>query len=284
MVLKRGAIVLILVCLLGLGACAAQAGSADRTRTNGTLEVHFLDVGQADCTLLRYNDHAILVDGGCRKTGDQVVRYLQAQDIHTLDYVICTHAHQDHAGGLAAVLQSFPVRQVLCPTNTYDSLSFQEFRRAAAAQHKPLRRPHIGEVLSLGPVRLTVLSPQKAYPVVNDTSIVLRADYGSTSFLLAADAEQQAEQDMLQGALPLSATVLKLGHHGCNSSSSAAFLQAVSPQYAVISVGKQNKYGYPDAEVISRLKTARVQIYRTDQQGNILCTSDGQHLRFFTQR
>lgn len=282
--MKRGAIVLILVCLLSLSGCAAQATPADNTRVSGTLEVHFLDVGQADCALLRYDDHAILVDGGCRKTGDQVVRYLQTQDIRKLDYVICTHAHQDHAGGLAAVLRAFPTRQVLCPTSAYDSRSFRDFRRAAAAQHKSLRRPHVGEVFSLGPVCLTVLSPRRTYPVVNDSSIVLRVDYGSTSFLLAADAEQQAEQDMLLGTLPLSATVLKLGHHGCSSSTSAAFLQAVSPQYAVISVGRQNKYGYPDEEVISRLEDAGVQIYRTDQQGTILCVSDGRHLRFSTQR
>lgn len=269
-------LILILVLLCG---CTAPAPTV-----TGELTVHFLDVGQADCTLLQCDGETLLIDGGNVEDSDRVVAYLLDQNVTKLDYVVCTHAHEDHVGGLPAVLAVFETANLWCPVTDYDSRCFEDFLYYADQQNLSLTCPDPGSTYALGDAEITVLGPVSEYDETNNTSIVLRVDYGETSFLFTGDAERQVEQDILDAGFDVSATVLKAGHHGSSTSNSYRWLREVSPVYTVIPVGADNAYGHPHEEVLSRLQDADVTVYRTDLQGHIVCRSDGSRVTFSTQK
>lgn len=251
---------------------------------NGTLSIHFLDVGQADCILLLCDGHAMLIDGGNQADADFVTSYLLLQGVTDLEYVVCTHAHEDHVGGLPSVLNAFSVQHVLCSVENYDSQIFTRFCDAVKAQNLSLEVPSDGDTFNLGQAHVTVLGPIQTYPDTNNMSLVLRIEYGQTSFLFMGDAESDAENDLLNSNADLSATLLKVGHHGSDTSTSYVFLREVMPQYAVISVGAGNSYGHPDDAVLSRLHDADAQVLRTDESGCIIAVSDGKTLQMTTQQ
>ena len=246
------------------------------------LNVHFIDVGQADAALLTCGGQAMLIDGGNVDDSSLVVSYLENQGISHLDYVLCTHAHEDHVGGLSGPLNTCTVSHVLAPVTEYDSKAFEDFSKYTQAQGLSIEVPTPGDTFSLGQAQVTILGPVKEYEDTNNTSIVLRVDYGQTSFLFTGDMERQAEEDLLQAGCQLEATVLKVGHHGSDTSTSYPFLRAVMPQYAVISVGAGNSYGHPSEDTLSRLSDADVTVYRTDQQGTVVAYSDGTQVTFQT--
>ena len=247
------------------------------------LAVHFIDVGQADCALLQCGGANMLIDGGNVADSSLVVSYLEGLEVEQLDYVICTHAHEDHVGGLSGPLNTCRVLQVLAPVTEYDSKAFEDFANYTAAQGLSISVPEADTSFSLGEATVTVLGPRREYQETNDTSLVLRVDFGETSFLFTGDAEREAEADLLEAGCPLDATVLKVGHHGSETSTSYPFLREVMPQYAVISVGADNSYGHPDEAVLSRLRDAGATVYRTDLQGTVIAISDGTQVVFSTE-
>lgn len=248
------------------------------------LTIHFLDVGQADCALLACDGNYMLIDGGNVEDGSLLVSYLQKQGVQELAAVVCSHAHEDHVGGLPSALAVFPTKAVYAPTRTYSSQCFDDFVYYADQQDITITIPSPGDTFSLGSARVTVLGPVKSYADTNNTSLVLRIDYGSTSFLFTGDMEADAERDLLDAGKNLKVDVLKVGHHGSNTSSCYPFLYTVDPDYAVISVGTGNSYGHPHEEPMSRLEDADVTIYRTDTMGAIVCRSDGKTVTFETEK
>ena len=198
--------------------------------------------------------------------------------------MVCTHAHEDHVGGLAGALNYASVDTVYCPVTEYDSRAFANFVSYTEKQGRHIEVPSAGDSFPLGSAAVTVLGPVREYEETNDTSIVLRVVYGETSFLFTGDAEADAERDMIDAGVELESTVLKVGHHGSSTSTSYPFLREVAPAYAVVSCGKNNSYGHPHEETMSKLRDADVTVYRTDMQGTIVATSDGKTVSFATER
>lgn len=269
---------------LALSACSgADAPSAPLPDGEG-LTVHFIDVGQADAALVVCDGEAMLIDGGNVEDSSLIYAYLQEQDISTLKYIVGTHAHEDHMGGLAGALHAARAETAFCSTVENDSKFFQNFTAALAEQGKSITVPEIGSTYSLGNAEFQFVGPVQETDDLNNMSLVLRLVYGDTSFLFTGDAGRSEESDMLDAGFALSATVLKVGHHGSEGSTSYPFLRTVAPQYAVISCGAGNSYGHPHEAALSRLRDADVTLYRTDLQGTILCKSDGQTVSFTTEK
>lgn len=254
------------------------------TESYSGLSVYFLDVGQADAALLLTDGHAMMIDGGNRGDSSLIVSFLRRQGVTHLDVVVCTHAHEDHVGGLAAAVAECSVDTVYAPVTSDETKVFQKFQKHVEEQGCGLTVPQAGDSFYLGDARVQFLSPVAHVEDVNDSSLVLRVDYGETSFLFTGDAERAAELQIVEGGADLSATLLKVGHHGSQSSTSYAFLREVMPQYAVISVGENNSYGLPDEVVLSRLLDAGTVIYRTDQVGTVCCRSDGAEISVSTEK
>lgn len=254
------------------------AVSPAQPRPQGLLKVHFIDVGQADSIFIQAPDgKAILVDGGNNADGDLVVRYLKDQGVKELAAVVATHPHEDHIGGLDIVTKSFPAAAVYMPAATTTTETFKDFITAVNASRAKRIQAKAGVKLAAGEqVTAQFVAPVgSGYEDLNDWSAVLRLAFGGTSFLLTGDAEAVSEKQMVSSGQELKSTLLKVGHHGSQSSTSAAFLKAVSPKYAVISVGAGNDYGHPDPDTLARLDQAGVKVYRTDEAGTIVATSDG---------
>ncbi len=276
-------ICLLSALLLALTACAPLTGGPVPP-AEGTLAVHFLDVGQGDAALLLCDGEAMLIDGGNVEDSSLVAAYLKAHEVTSLSYIVCTHAHEDHVGGLSGALHAAAVGTALSPVREYDSKAFRDFVKYTKAQGKALTIPSPGDRFSLGSAQVEVLAPLRDYEETNNTSLVLKVTHGAVSFLFMGDAERLSEGALLEAGLDLGATVLKVGHHGSESSTSYPFLRAVMPKYGVLSVGEGNSYGHPHQEVLSRLRDADVTVYRTDLQGHIIAVSDGKQVTFTTQR
>ncbi len=266
----------------GAPVSAAQGDTGGGGSASGTLEVYFFDVGQGDSELIRLpGGENILIDAGTSSTEDELVDELRSLGAETLDLVVATHPHADHIGGMAAVIDAFDVRQVVMPrvseSDTPTTKTYENLLRSIADKGLTITPAEPGdELLSSGGAVLTVLAPNgEDYGDLNNYSVVLRLTYGEDSFLFTGDAEEESEEEMLSLDWPLTATVLKCGHHGSETSTSPAFLDAVSPQYAVISCGVDNDYGHPDAVTLEKLEAAGAEVFRTDRQGTILASTEG---------
>lgn len=278
------AAILLIITILGLAGCGltdpiyTTTGSTAPTQEATTLTVHFIDVGQADCALLECEGEYMLIDGGNVEDSSLVVSYLEQQGVTKLESVVCTHAHEDHVGGLAEVLATFETGAVYAPTRTYASNCFDDFVYYADQQGLEIIIPNPGDVIELGSATATVMGPVQSYADPNNTSIVLMVAFKGTRFLFTGDMETQAENDMLDywgESCDWHADVLKVGHHGSDTSTGYRFLNEVMPQYGVISVGAGNSYGHPCEAPLSKLRDADVTVYRTDSLGTIVFTTDG---------
>lgn len=247
-------------------------------------EIHFLDVGQADCAIVLCDEQVMLIDGGNAGDSSLVYSYLKNNlQVDTINYVIATHPHEDHVGGIAGALNACTVERLFSPVSDYESDPFQAMVKYCDLQGVSIEDPPVGTSFFLGSSRVKVLAPLHLnYEDINDWSIVLKITYGDTSFLFTGDAGMPVEYDLLASGCDLSADVLKVGHHGSSSATSQEFLEAVDPEYAIISVGEENSYGHPHEETLENLQG--IAVYRTDETGHNICYSDGTELQFDFER
>ncbi|MFW5646991.1 MAG: MBL fold metallo-hydrolase [Acetivibrio ethanolgignens] len=250
----------------------------------GSLRVHFISVGQGNAVLAESDGHYMLVDGGDGSHSSKVISYLKEQGVKKLDYVISTHYDADHLSGILGAIKVFPTDLLLGPDYTTDTKLFSSYLKTQKELGLTSVHPASGDTYSLGSCNFTILAPNSTgYSDENDYSIALRLVCGSTSFLLTGDAGINSEEEMLRTGLTLNSDVYLTGHHGSSTSNSEDFLEAVSPSYAVISVGRGNPYGHPHREVLASLSARGISIFRTDTQGSILIESNGKDLTFNTQ-
>ena len=237
-------------------------------------------MGQADAALVLCDGRAMLIDGGNKGDSSLIYSYLKKHEVSHLDYIIATHGHEDHVGGLAGALNYATVGTAYCSVSSYDSEAFRDFVKYLNKQGKEITIPKPGDSFNLGSAFVQIIAVNGNASDPNNTSIILRIVYGDTSFLFTGDAEREAEQAALNSGYELESSVLKVGHHGSDSSTEYVFLRQVAPKYAVISVGENNTYGHPTEDALSRLRDAEVKTYRTDLQGTIICASDGTDVSF----
>lgn len=258
------------------------AKAPDTSKPEGTLEVHYIDVGQGDATLIKCGSHAMLIDGGNNNKGTTVQLYLKKQGVESLDYVIGTHPDADHIGGLDVIVYKYNCDTVIMPDYEKDTKTYQELVDVIHDKNMKITYPVVGEQYALGEAKFTIIAPNSnSYGGnANDYSVAILLEYGKNSFLFTGDAEEASEAEMLTNGIDISADVYKVAHHGSRSASTQEFLNAVHPKYAVISCGEGNSYGHPHAEVLNRLRSMGVEVFRTDEQGSIIASSDGENINW----
>jgi competence protein ComEC len=233
--------------------------------------------------LVQSRKNAVLIDGGEKKTQNILVNYLRNAGITTLDYVVATHPHSDHIGGLAEVVLQFDVKNVLMPEAIHTTATFEKLLDAVEKKGLAVTVPSVGDKIKAGIIKFTVLAPGREFKDLNDMSVVLRMAYGKTSFLFTGDAAAQSEKEMLKSGLSLSASVLKAGHHGSRTSTSAEFLDAVRPSVVVVSCGKGNSYGHPHKEFLERVNQPKrhITLFRTDESGTVIMAADRKKIKIY---
>ena len=277
----------LLTALMIFSGCEAEQAQKPLAEANGNLLVHYIDVGQGDCALIQTpSGRHMLIDAGNPEDFETIDTYLKSNGVSRLDVVLATHPHSDHIGSMARVVESYAVGEIYAPKVNHNTQTYKNFLKAAAAKGVSVTPACAGVTIDLDPaVGIELFSPEegKSYAELNSYSPILKLTYGSRAFVFTGDAETDNEADALAyGGSRLKADVLKVGHHGSDTSSSQAFLQAVSPSYAVISVGQDNSYGHPAPITLEHL--AGVQIYRTDELGTVVAVCDGENLSFVSSR
>ena len=269
--------VLSLIIVLVAGAVVMLTNKEDKKPVPENTEdliVHYIDVGQGDSILVQApTGENLLIDAGPGSSEDELIAYLDALSIETIDYFVLTHPDEDHIGGADLVFYEYTVSTVILPDCKKDTKAYENLENAIASE------PTAGEKFALCEgADVTVLAPiSESYSDVNDYSVVLRLDYYKTSFLFTGDAHETSEYEMIERFTKgqLDCDVLKVGHHGSSSSSSLAFLKNVTPEFAIISCGEGNKYGHPHKEILDRMQDEDIPLYRTDLLGAIVVICDG---------
>lgn len=289
-----GTIITILILLI-LGIIEGFAGangnnvsnnSVEQSELTGdTIKVYYFDVGQADSILLTSNNEAMLIDAGNNDDGDLVVNNIKNLGITKLKYVVGTHPHEDHIGGMDEVIKNFDIENVYMPKIQTNTKTFEDVLDAIADKGLKITAPQQGSTFKVGDIDCEVMlcgsgTEQEQKSNLNLSSIVIKATYGEKSFLFTGDEENENEESRSWEKI----NVLKVGHHGSNTSTSQDFLNQIKPDIAIISVGKNNKYGHPTKKTLDKLNNIGARIYRTDESGTITVTSDGKNILVQTEK
>src|SRR5699024_6291491 len=274
-------IVLAIILTLTLTSCVTDGENVSNI-DKGELEVHYIDIGQGDSIFIQLpNGETILIDGGPRTNSKILVNYLEELGVENINYLVATHPHEDHIGGLPNVIRNFKVDKIYMPDKTANTAIFEEFLLEIKEKDVEVNTVSGGDVLIEGDgLKYEVMAPnEEKYSNTNDYSIVTKITYKNNSFLFTGDAEKTSEKEIIEKGYKLSSDVLKVGHHGSSTSTSEDLLKNVQPKYGVISCEKGNEYGHPHKEIIKILENYGVEILRTDELGTIVMTSDGKEIK-----
>jgi beta-lactamase superfamily II metal-dependent hydrolase len=279
-------LIITLVAVTGCGPITTDASTGSETGTSDTkteretLEVHFIDVGQADSILIKVpTGENVLIDAGNNGDSELLDEYLKSQGVEKIDVAVGTHPHEDHIGSLDTVINNFDVEKVYMPKYAHTTKTFEDVLLAIKNKGLKISTPVPGNTFNLGEAKFSLLAPNgDNYKSINDYSIVLKMEYGSNSFLFTGDSEILSEKEILEKNYNVQVDVLKVAHHGSTTSTSDEFLNAVSPKYAIISCGEDNDYGHPHKEIVAKLDKKGIKILRTDELGTIVINSDGENL------
>ncbi|MCI2778315.1 ComEC/Rec2 family competence protein [Clostridium perfringens] len=247
------------------------------------LMISYIDVGQGDAAYIKVNGNDILIDAGPRSNSKELLEQLKAKNIDDFELVIATHPHEDHIGGMVDVFKEYEVKAFYSPKITHTTKTYENLVKAVKDEGLKTKELKSGMVIDLGEgAKFDVFTPQKSeYEELNDYSPIMKLSFGDTSYLFTGDAEKLAEEEALaKYKTSLDSDVIKFGHHGSSSSSSNAFIEAVSPKYGIISCAKDNKYGHPHRETLDIIKKYNIKTFRTDTDGEIILTSDGKSITF----
>lgn len=275
---KRYPILAVILAVIVIGIFVFQSVQDNANKVTIPMDglyVHYIDVGQGDSELICCGGEYMLIDAGEPSASDTVVDYLNDHGIEKLEYVVCSHGHADHCGGLDAVVENFEVGTVFTSPYPGDTSSYEIFSDAVSAKGLTMTVPELGESYTLGEAKLEFIGPLEEYDNLNDDSLVMRLEYGDTSFLFTGDMTSKAERDLLEDGANVKCDVLKVGHHGSSGSSSYRFLYEAEPKIAVISCASGNSYGHPHEEALSRLNDCGAEVCRTDLEGSIIIFSNG---------
>lgn len=241
------------------------------------LKIHFIDVGQGDAALIELHGYTTLIDAGPNSSAERLVNYLKEEDIKSIDYIIATHPDEDHIGGMDEVLRNFEVKNFYAPKIIKNTETFKAMIKELKKENLKINVPYKGMELDLGEeANLTFLTPVE-YGGDNDnnSSLVTKISFKESSIIFMGDCESEVERHLLKESNLIESNIIKLGHHGSKSSTSIEFLKKVDPDYAIISCGKNNKYGHPHKETIDKLDKLNIKYFRTDLDGSIIIRSDG---------
>lgn len=252
-----------------------------KAETSGNLNMYFINVGQADAILIMNNGHNMLVDAGNDEDGKKLVSYFKNLGIESFDYLVGTHPHEDHIGGMDDIIENFEIKMYLMPDKLSTSKTFENVLDALIEKKLTYIVPEQDDILHLGDAVLEVIHVGTERDDANDSSIILKLIHGNNSFLLMGDASSNVEKEILNE--DIKSDVLKIGHHGSEYSSADQFINIVDPKYAVIEVGKNNIYNHPKQVTIDKLNKKNIKIYRTDMDGTIIFTSDGENINIRTE-
>ena len=248
------------------------------------LEIHYIDVGQGDAILLENNGKYMLIDAGPTSSKEKLKQYLEENEVKELDYIIATHAHEDHIGGMTTVINNFKVNNLLVSKYISTSKIYENFILAAQKKELQFYAPSNNEKFEFADAEFIILADgNNDMEDMNNHSIIVKVIYDENEFLFMGDAEEELELDLINSGFDLSADVIKIGHHGSDSSSSSIFIEKVNPKYAVISLGQNNSYGHPCKSVMQILNNKQIPVYRTDENSNIVLSSDGKEIKFNVQ-
>jgi len=240
------------------------------------LIVEFIDVGQADSIYITNNNHHMLIDGGNNKDGSLLVKYFKEKNIETFDYIVATHPHEDHIGGLDNIVKNFNIDNIYMIDLETDYKSYTDLIESINKKNIKVTYPNVDDTFTLGEAQLRVIHIDNDKDNINDDSIVLKLIFGHNTFLFTGDITKQAEEKLLTSNLK--SDVLKIAHHGSPYSTSPAFIKKVDPKYAIISVGDNNEYNMPSDIILNRLKVMNIETHRTDKEGTIIVKSDGENI------
>lgn len=269
-------IILSIIMILSGCSSAKQVNNLS-TENENMIKIHYIDVGQGDSILIQVNNINMLIDAGTTSSIDKLTTYLNKQNISKLDYVVATHPHEDHIGGMATIINKYKIGAFYAPKIISNTRTFENMINALKSKNLKINTAKEGVTINLGKnAQCIMLAPNsESYDSLNNYSAVLKITYGNSKFLFQGDAEKLSEREILSKNLDVTCDILKVGHHGSTSSSYTAYLDKAAPNIAIISCGKNNDYGHPHKATIAALKKRNIQIYRTDIDVNIVFESDG---------